>query len=96
MLDEKLQQLETRVSDLLEDLRRLREENAALQEEIGPLRKKAEEYEALSQENARLHERVSQFEAEIAASAAKESEVRERLRSIIEKIDALEQTSGGE
>jgi len=95
VLDEKLQQLEMRVGDLLEDLRRLREENAALQEEIGPLRKKAEEHEALSQENARLHERLSQFEAEIAATATKEGEVRERLRSIIEKIDALEQTSSG-
>ena len=35
MLDEKLQQIEARVGALLEDLRRLRGVNAALQEEIG-------------------------------------------------------------
>jgi chromosome segregation ATPase len=96
MLEERLHLLEEKVASLLGELKKLRKQNAAQQQEIGTLGAKADRTESLEQENARLLARVKELEGELASGETKEEEIRERLRSIIEKIDSLEDLSDTE
>jgi len=96
MLEERLHLLEEKVASLLGELKKLRKQNAAQQQEIETLGAKADRTESLEQENARLLARVKELEGELASGETKEEEIRERLRSIIEKIDSLEDLSDTE
>lgn len=97
MLDERIHQLEEKVVTLINELKRLRRENGARSAEIAELRPKAEQLGRAEEENAglkgrvqTLEDRVRELESQTSATSAKEEEIRERLRGIIEKIDALE------
>lgn len=97
MLEEKLRLLEERITALLGDLKTLRRENKSLQEENKLLRLRVQEAETVSKENGKLQEKVAELEGEISAGTEKEQEIRERLRTIIEKItDDIEMMSGQE
>ena len=54
------------------------------------------ELKRLREENATLKSKFHALEGESAKAAERETEIRERLRSIIEKIDAIEQLSSGQ
>ena len=86
MLDEKFLLLEERVSSLLDEIKRLRRENASLVKETDSLRSEAEKAQEANQD----------LENQLAEGSTKENEVRERLRVIIEKIDAMEQMADAE
>jgi regulator of replication initiation timing len=86
MLDEKFLLLEERVSSLLDEVKRLRKENASLVQETESLRREADKALEANQE----------LESQLAEGSTKEHEVRERLRLIIEKIDAMEQMADAE
>ncbi|NQU43475.1 hypothetical protein HQ520_09325 [bacterium] len=90
MLEERFRLLEEKVTSLLGELKRLRKENKAQSGEISSLREEADEAEKLRAEKDNLTGRVQELENDVASGEAKEEEMRERLRSIIEKIDALE------
>jgi len=96
MLDQKFHLLEEKISALLETLKALRGENKSLQEENKLLRIRAQEADALSKEKVELQRRIGALEGDLSANTGKEQEIRERLRTIIEKIDAIEQMSSKE
>jgi chromosome segregation ATPase len=96
MLEERLHLLEEKVASLLSELKRFRKQDAAQQQEIQTLSAEADRAKTLEQENAQLQGRIKELEGELASGATKEEEIRERLRSIIEKIDALENLSDAE
>ena len=96
MLEERLHLLEEKVAALLGELKKSRKQTAAQLQEIETLGAKAGRTDALEKENARLAARVKDLEGDLASGEAKEEEIRERLRSIIEKIDSLEDLSGAD
>jgi uncharacterized protein YlxW (UPF0749 family) len=94
MLEQKLHLLEEKISMLLDALKQQRQENKDLQEANRLLDLRArEEADLLTQENATLQQRIADLESEKDASNTKEQEIRDRLRVIIDKIDAIEQMS---
>jgi chromosome segregation ATPase len=121
MLDERILLLEGKVVTLLNELKRLRQENAAQKADIQSLTEQANRIPGLEEDIAlhkmsveeltekanripeleeiiatltsraeTLQQRVQELEQETASNQTKEEEIRERLRNIIEQIDALE------
>lgn len=88
MLEEKFHQLENKLTSLLTEIKRLREENGNLRELAAA---SAQEADKLRGEIALQSERAEKQAQELEANVSKEEEVRERLRLIIEKIDAIDQ-----
>ena len=82
-MEDKLRLIEERIDALIGELRRLREENESLRGDALKLRG----------DNSEMKKRLNQLESEMDSGRTKEGEVRERLRSIIEKIDAIEKMS---
>jgi predicted nucleic acid-binding Zn-ribbon protein len=92
MLDEKFGLLETKITTLLDEVKRLRGANAGLRAELAAsTQSTSEQIQALQAEKAQYEERIQGLERDLQENASKEQEVRERLRLIIERIDALEQ-----
>lgn len=74
-----------------------REEIESLEKESGELEKtqaKLAEFDAVLAEKAALQGRVDELEQQASTSEAKEEGIRNRIRMIIEKIDALEDLPG--
>jgi predicted RNase H-like nuclease (RuvC/YqgF family) len=94
MLEEKLHLVEEKISSLLSELKRLRNENARMQEELTDLRPKAKALVAAQEEAAQLNAKIQTLQNDLQESGVREQEFRDRLRSIIDKIDALEQLPG--
>jgi predicted nucleic acid-binding Zn-ribbon protein len=93
MLDEKFGLLETKIITLLDEVKRLRGANAGLRAELtAATQSTTEQIQVLQAEKAQYEERIQGLERDLQDNASKEQEVRERLRVIIERIDALEQT----
>ncbi len=93
MLDEKFGLLETKITTLLDEVKRLRGANAGLRAELtAATQNTTEQIQILQAEKAQYEERIQGLERDLQDNASKEQEVRERLRVIIERIDALEQT----
>ncbi|MBN1867780.1 hypothetical protein JW916_10850 [Candidatus Sumerlaeota bacterium] len=90
MLLDKLTEIEDKVGRLIQELDRLRQENASLRSASAAAGDKALQVDALSEENAQLRRRVEELEIEVSDVTEKEQEIRERLRTIIQKIDVLE------
>jgi len=92
MLDEKFRLLETKITVLLDEVIRLRGANGTLRAELqAASQNTAEEIQTLLAEKTQYEERIQSLERDLQENASKEQEVRERLRVIIERIDALEQ-----
>lgn len=92
MLEEKLLQLDKKVTSLLAELRRAREENASLRSETDVLKPEAADAARLREETETQRQKIAALEKEAGECSGREQGFRERLRVIIEKIDALEQT----
>ena len=92
-LEEKLLQLDKKVSSLLDELRRSREDTAALRAETETLKPQAAEAVRLRQESEAQRQRIAALEKDAGDHSERELGFRDRLRTIIEKIDALEQTA---
>ena len=91
MLEEKLHLVEEKIASLLSELKRLRVENARMQEELMDLRPKAKNLVDAQEEIAQLNAKIETLQNDLQDSGVREQEFRDRLRSIIDKIDALEQ-----
>jgi predicted nucleic acid-binding Zn-ribbon protein len=92
MLDEKFGLLETKITTLLDEVKRLRGANTTLRAELAACTQSTtEQIQTLQAEKAQYEERIQGLERDLQDNASKEQEVRERLRLIIERIDALEQ-----
>jgi seryl-tRNA synthetase len=90
MLLEQLTAIEDKVARLIQELDRLRQENAALADTLATTDGKARDVDAVREENVLLRRRVEELEIEVSDVTEKEQEIRERLRTIIHKIDVLE------
>lgn len=105
-LENKIQILDDKITTLLEEVMRRRSENASLQEQIARNQEEAQaqaeemlkaneaiqsELDAARQELSGKQDDLAKLEDASQANATREEDVRNRLRSIIEKIDAMEQ-----
>ena len=79
-----LSHLEARVEGLIQHLERALRRNEELRARIAELEGEA----------GRLRERNSQLEGDANSSADREDQIRDRLRSILGKIDVIEQEIG--
>jgi len=89
MLD-RIEELEQKIAALVEKINVAKSHIAELQRQNGELLRIVEEKKITDQENVRLQERIRELEQEINAREDKETAARERLKAILNRIDALE------
>jgi chromosome segregation ATPase len=89
MID-KLNELEQRVTHLLEHLRQAQAEVSDLQGANEELKQQLGDREKLTDENRALREKVEALEAELGSFSEREGEIRGRVQTILERIASLE------
>jgi seryl-tRNA synthetase len=89
MLD-RIEELEQKIAALVEKINVAKSHIAELQRQNYELLRIVEEKKVTDQENVRLQERIRELEQEINAREDKETAARERLKAILNRIDALE------
>ena len=80
MIEEKFELLDSKISALIDQLKKEKTEKQKLSEENSELRK----------QNAEIAEKLEGMESDSDSINEKERQVRDRLRLLIEKIDSLE------
>jgi chromosome segregation ATPase len=96
MIDQ-VEQLEQHVGTLLTLLESAKQKVAEYRRENEGLHQQVDQVLEIKLQNEQLQQQVRQLEAEIESMASKESQIRERLRTILSKIDSIENelTSAG-
>ncbi len=89
MID-RIEALEDRVGALVEKTNDAKMRIADLQRQNRELMAIAEQKRIVDQENARLHARIRELEHELNARDDRESSAKDRLKMILNRIDALE------
>lgn len=87
---EQIDQLEQRVETLINLLEQTREDQKRLEQENQDLREQIQQRDAVGSENEQLLTQVQQLEGEVENRAAKESQIRDRLQSILSRINTIE------
>jgi chromosome segregation ATPase len=91
---EQIEQLESRVDALARLLEASRQQNAQLQQENSQLRDQLGVLQQLKSQNGELENQVQHLETELEGMAQKETQIRDRVRTILERIDAIENELG--
>ena len=89
MID-KLNELEQRVSDLLEHLRQAQATVSDLRGANEQLKSQLGDRERTADENRALREKVEALETELGSFSEREGEIRGRVQTILERISSLE------
>ncbi|MCE5230814.1 hypothetical protein LLG95_14650 [bacterium] len=90
MIDQ-IERLEQRIERLVQGLDQSRQRNAELERENDRLASQIESLNQVKAHNDALNEQVHRLEEEIEAMTGKESQIRERLNQMLQKIDSIEQ-----
>lgn len=89
MID-RIEALEDRVGALVDKTNEAKLRITELQRQNRELMAIAEQKRIVDQENARLHARIRELEHELNARDDRESAAKDRLKTILNRIDALE------
>ena len=95
---EQIEQLEKRVEALLRVQEAARQQVAEARRENERLRAQIDQLAGTKTQNDQLQSQVAQLETELEGMSSKETQIRERLRTILGKIDSIENeltASGG-
>jgi predicted RNase H-like nuclease (RuvC/YqgF family) len=91
---EQIEQLEGRVNALVGTLEEARRQIAALRQENRRLQGQLDEKTAMEQRNAQLQRQMDELQRDLEDKSQKESQIRERLKGILGRIESLEQEAG--
>lgn len=89
MMDQ-VELLEGHVETLLKLLESAKAKIGEMARENDQLKLQVENAAELSRENVRLESQVQELESELESHASKESQIRDRLKTILTKIDTIE------
>lgn len=92
---DKLNTLERRFRTLLNHLDRITSENEALSKQNAELKEKAAGLEILREQNDKLMAQIDKLQADVGGFGEREGQVKDRLQTILKKIDAMEEALEG-
>ena len=93
---EQIEQLEERVESIMRVLDAIRQENHNLRLENEELRRRVDVAGDVNTEKELLQTQVEELEGKVEGMASKETQIRDRLHTILERIDVLERDIGTE
>ncbi len=94
---DELEMLEERVETLVNHLERVIKANEELRARLTEVEEEGDgEMQALREQNHKLNERVTELQNELQSAENREDKTRDRLQSILKKIDTMEEVLAGQ
>jgi len=88
--------LEERIENLINHLEKVHRANEELRQRNSALEIQVSELKTLRDANQKLTGQVDKLETELLSMAEKEDQIRDRLQSIVKKIDTMEEVLAGQ